>query len=45
MSDGIWSLKAAMRRLWADHVIWTRQYIVAAVAGGPDADAAAARLL
>src|SRR5438445_5094141 len=39
------SLKAAMRKLWADHVIWTRQYIVAAVAGAPDAEAAAARLL
>ena len=45
MSDGIRSLNAAMRRLWADHVIWTRQYIVAAVGGHPDADAAAARLL
>ncbi|HEU5003434.1 MAG TPA: hypothetical protein VFW71_11740, partial [Actinomycetota bacterium] len=39
------SLEAAMRRLWADHVIWTRQYIVSAVAGRPDADAAAGRLL
>lgn len=34
-----------MRKLWADHVVWTREYIVAAVAGTPDADAAAARLL
>lgn len=41
----VWSLKAAMRRLWADHVIWTREYIVAAVAGTPDAEAAAKRLL
>lgn len=40
-----WSLRTAMRRLWADHVIWTRQYIVAAVAGTPDAEQAAARLL
>ena len=40
-----WSLWTAMRRLWSDHVIWTRQYIVAAVAGTPDADQAAARLL
>lgn len=40
-----WSLRTAMRRLWSDHVIWTRQYIVAAVAGTPDAGAAAARLL
>ena len=39
------SLRTAMRRLWSDHVIWTRQYIVAAVAGAPDAEAAAARLL
>ena len=40
-----WSLWTAMRRLWSDHVIWTRQYIVAAVAGTPDAEQAAARLL
>jgi len=45
MSEATWSLRAALRRLWADHVIWTRQYIVAAVADAPDADAAAGRLL
>lgn len=45
MSDKIWSLKAALRRLWADHVIWTRQYVVAAVGNTPDAEAAAGRLL
>lgn len=39
------ALKLAMRKLWADHVIWTRQYIAAAVAGAPDADEAAKRLL
>jgi hypothetical protein len=39
------SLRIGMRKLWADHVFWTRQYIVAAVAGTPDADAAAGRLL
>ncbi len=27
------SLKLALRRLWSDHVIWTREYVVAAVAG------------
>ena len=43
--DAVWSLRTAMRRLWADHAIWTRQYIVAAVAGTPDAEHAAARLL
>jgi hypothetical protein len=35
----------ALRRLWADHVVWTRSYVVAAVAGTPDAEAAATRLL
>ena len=39
------SLKESMRKLWADHVIWTRQYIVSAVAGDPSAQAAATRLL
>jgi len=39
------SLRVGMRKLWADHVIWTREYIVAAVAGTPDAEAAAGRLL
>jgi hypothetical protein len=38
-------LRLALRKLWSDHVIWTRQYIVAAVGGTPDADAAAGRLL
>jgi hypothetical protein len=31
--------------LWADHVIWTRQYVVSAVAGDPSAQAASTRLL
>jgi len=39
------SLRTGMRKLWTDHIVWTRQYIVAAVAGTPDADAAAGRLL
>jgi hypothetical protein len=38
-------VRLALRKLWSDHVIWTRQYIVAAVADAPDADAAAGRLL
>ena len=38
-------VRIALRKLWSDHVIWTRQYIVAAVAGTPDASAAAERLL
>lgn len=39
------SLQLALRKLWTDHVVWTREYIVAAIHGTPDADAAAGRLL
>lgn len=45
ISPSALSLRMAMRRLWSDHVIWTREYVVAAVAGTPDAGAAAGRLL
>lgn len=38
-------LRTAMRTLWADHVIWTRGFIVAAVNDDPSAPAALARLL
>jgi hypothetical protein len=38
-------VRLALRKLWSDHVIWTREYIVAAVAGTPDAGTAAGRLL
>jgi hypothetical protein len=38
-------LRQNMRKLWTDHVVWTRGYIVAAVAGTPDAQAAADRLM
>jgi hypothetical protein len=38
-------LRLAMRDLWADHVVWTRNYIVAAVAGDPSASTALARLM
>jgi hypothetical protein len=34
-----------MRALWEDHIVWTRLYIVSAVAGLPDVQAAAGRLL
>jgi hypothetical protein len=37
--------KQAMRKLWEDHITWTRVYIIAAVAGLPETDAAAQRLL
>ena len=35
----------AMRQLWEDHIVWTRTFIISAVAGLPDADQAAERLL
>jgi hypothetical protein len=38
-------LREDMRKLWSDHVIWTREYIVAAIDGSPAANAAATRLL
>lgn len=39
------ALRQDMRKLWTDHVSWTRSYIVAAVADQPDAQAAAGRLM
>jgi hypothetical protein len=39
------ALHRDMRKLWTDHVVWTRDYIVAAVGDQPDAAAAADRLM
>lgn len=39
------ALRTGMRKLWADHVFWTRDYIIAGVAGSSDAQAAAQRLM
>ena len=44
-SNSAWSLKTNLRKLWADHVIWTREYLVAAIAATQDAQVAAGRLL
>ena len=39
------ALKESMRKLWAEHVIWTRAFVVAEIGGTPDAADVAARLL
>ena len=38
-------LRIALHDLWIEHVVWTRQYIVAAAADSPDTSFAAERLL
>ena len=46
--DGMHSpanLRADMRKLWTDHTVWTRVYIMEAVGDQADAQAAATRLL
>jgi hypothetical protein len=45
LSPSAAALKQDMRKLWTDHVVWTRDYIIAAVADQPDAKAAADRLM
>src|SRR4026207_50027 len=44
-NEAAMSLKQDMRKLWTDHVVWTRDYIIAAVGDQPDQQAAANRLL
>ncbi len=39
------ALGEAMRKLWQEHIIWTRLYIVSFVAGLPDLNATTERLL
>jgi hypothetical protein len=43
--DTQFAFRNAMRVLWEDHITWTRLYIVSVVAGLPDKDATAGRLL
>lgn len=39
------AFKESMRKLWAEHVIWTREYIVAAIGGNADLADVGQRLL
>ena len=45
ISTNALELRQGMRDLWADHVVWTRAYIVAAVADDPSASSALDRLM
>jgi hypothetical protein len=45
LSQSMVQLKGDMRKLWINHVVWTRNYIVSAVAGAPDQDQVLAQLL
>lgn len=44
-SDKAVDFNKAMRKLWEDHITWTRLYISEAVSGNPGASQTAARLL
>jgi hypothetical protein len=43
--SGTEKLRSDMRKLWEDHITWTRLYIVSVAAGLPDKDQTAQRLL
>ena len=43
--DSAWMLKQDMRKLWTDHVVWTRDYIIAATDKQPHAPSALNRLM
>jgi hypothetical protein len=45
MPDRKAATRTAMRKLWEDHITYTRNYIISALAGLPDTDAVAARLM
>jgi hypothetical protein len=44
-ADAVHELRIAMRKLWEDHITYTRNYIISAVADLPDQDAVANRLM
>jgi hypothetical protein len=39
------ALRSDMRRLWEEHIVWTRLAIISLTTGSPDTDATVARLL
>jgi hypothetical protein len=43
--DSTSSLRADMRKLWEDHITYTRNFIISAAAGSPDQQAVTERLL
>ena len=43
--DPVAETRMAMRQLWEEHLVYTRNYIISALANLPDGDAVAARLL
>lgn len=45
ISDQKLALYQNMRKLWADHVIWTREYVIGAIDGTASVEFAAKRLL
>jgi hypothetical protein len=45
LTEGQVEFRQDMRKLWEDHITWTRVYIIANLADAPDATAAANRLL
>jgi hypothetical protein len=44
-TDAVHELRIAMRKLWEDHITYTRNYIISAVADLPDQQAVANRLM
>jgi hypothetical protein len=43
--DSAFQVKLEMRKLWEDHITYTRNYIISALAGLPDTDQVATRLM